>query len=50
LVNRTDKPARYLEIGNRSAEDVGGYSDADLAMHKDASGKAVFTRTDGSRY
>ena len=41
LVNRSDAPARFLEIGSRDPDD-------DLAVHKDATGAYVFTRRDGS--
>jgi uncharacterized cupin superfamily protein len=45
LVNRSDRPARYLEISNRDPEDVAGYSEVDL-LHK--GGK--FLHTDGTPY
>ena len=32
LINKSDKPARYLEIGTRRPEDVVEYPDADLAV------------------
>lgn len=50
LVNRSGEPARYLEIGSRSVDDVVGYSEDDLACHKNAEGAWVFTRRDGSAY
>ncbi|HEY0839877.1 MAG TPA: cupin domain-containing protein, partial [Vulgatibacter sp.] len=50
LVNRSSRPARYLEIGGRDPEDAIGYPDVDLACSQDASGAWVFTRKDGSRY
>ncbi len=50
LVNRSAKPARYLEISNRDPEDGAEYSEVDLAYRKDAQGKARFTRKDGSSY
>ncbi len=50
LINRSDQPARYLEIGTRDSADTAGYSDEDLACAKDSSGGWVFTRRDGSRY
>lgn len=50
LVNRSDRPARYLEIGSRAPEDVVGYSDVDLACRKNAEGGWVFMRRDGSTY
>jgi uncharacterized cupin superfamily protein len=50
LVNRSDRPARYLEIGNRDAADTVEYADVDLACRKDSSGRWVFTHRDGSAY
>jgi len=50
LINRSQAPARYLEISNRDPEDVGGYSDVDLAMYRDAAGRNVFTHKDGSPF
>jgi uncharacterized cupin superfamily protein len=49
LVNRSDRPARYLEISSRDAEDAAVYSDVDLAYRKGADG-AIFTRKDGTAY
>jgi uncharacterized cupin superfamily protein len=48
LVNRTDRPARYLEISNRDPEDIAEYPDVDLAYQKFSDGKPVFTRKDGT--
>ena len=50
LVNRSDRPARYLEISNRDPEDSAEYPDVDLAYQKAPDGSAVFTRKDGSRF
>jgi uncharacterized cupin superfamily protein len=50
LVNRSDRPAHYLEISNRDPEDGAEYSDVDLAMRRGADGKLVFTRKDGTSY
>ncbi|MCX5745545.1 MAG: cupin domain-containing protein [Proteobacteria bacterium] len=50
LVNRSEHPARYLEIGNRDPSDTSGYPDVDLASHKHADGGWRFTRRDGSSY
>jgi uncharacterized cupin superfamily protein len=50
LVNRTDRPARYLEISNRDPADGAEYPDADLVYHKDADGIARYTRKDGTPY
>lgn len=48
LVNRTDAPARYLEISNRDADDSAEYPDDDLAYAKGPDGRPMFTRKDGS--
>lgn len=50
VVNRSDRPARYLEISNRDPEDIAEYPDVDLAYRKAPDGSAVFTRKDGARY
>jgi uncharacterized cupin superfamily protein len=50
LINRTDRPARYLEISNRDPADSAAYSDVDLAYRKAPDGSALFTRKDGSTF
>jgi uncharacterized cupin superfamily protein len=50
VVNRSDRPARYLEISNRDAEDGVEYPDVDLAYRKGPDGAARFTKKDGSSY
>jgi uncharacterized cupin superfamily protein len=52
LINRSDRPARYLEISNRDPEDSAEYADpdVDLAYRKGAGGIAQFTRKDGTPY
>lgn len=50
LVNRSDRPARYLEISNRDPADSAEYPDDDLAYEKGPDGKPVFSRKDGTRY
>lgn len=50
LVNRSDRPARYLEIGNRDPDDTVGYSDVDLAAHKTADGTWLYAHKDGTPY
>jgi uncharacterized cupin superfamily protein len=50
LVNRSDRPVRYLEISNRHPEDVADYPDVDLALRRAADGKFVFLRKDGTAY
>jgi len=50
LVNRGSKPVRYLEVSNRDPGDGAVYPDDDLAYSKNAEGKGVFTRKDGSSF
>lgn len=52
LINRSNQPARYLEISNRNEADTADYPDpdVDLAYRKGADGKARFLRKDGSAY
>lgn len=50
LVNRSGRPARYLEIGNRHPEDTAAYPDVDLAVGKNADGGWVYRHRDGSPY
>lgn len=50
LINRTDRPVRYLEVSNRDPEDAAEYSDpdVDMAYRKGPSGEHQFTRRDGT--
>lgn len=50
LVNRSERPARYLEISNRDPSDTAEYPDEDLKFFRGADGAARFTRKDGSSY
>jgi len=50
LVNRSDRPARYLEISNRDPEDGAEYPDVDLAFRKTPDGGVLFTHKDGRPY
>jgi uncharacterized cupin superfamily protein len=50
LVNRSDRPARYLEISNRDAADSADYPDDDLAFTRPAEGGYLFTHKDGTPY
>jgi uncharacterized cupin superfamily protein len=50
LVNRSDRPARYLEISNRDPEDGAEYPDVDLALRRGPDVKFAFTRKDGTSY
>ena len=47
LVNKTDKDALYLEIGNRHPEEEAHYPDVDLQVRR-IGGAFTFTRKDGS--
>jgi uncharacterized cupin superfamily protein len=49
FVNRSDRPARYLEVGTRATDrDHVSYPDDDFAIHP-VDGKRVLFRKDGSR-
>jgi uncharacterized cupin superfamily protein len=50
LVNRSDRPARYLEISNRDPSDTAEYPDEDLRYLRGPNGTPIFTRKDGSSY
>ncbi|MBS0194231.1 MAG: cupin domain-containing protein [Proteobacteria bacterium] len=50
LINHSSRPAVYLEISNRDAADLAAYPDVDMACAKDAQGRYVFTRKDGTSY
>ncbi len=50
LVNRTDRPAAYLEVGDRVPGDSGEYPDIDMKFAYDDTGKGVFSRKDGSSF
>jgi uncharacterized cupin superfamily protein len=50
LVNRSDRPARYLEISNRDPRDRAEYPDDDLVYGKGPDGRATFTHKDGTSY
>lgn len=51
LINRTDHPIRYLEIGSRRLDtDRVGYPDVDLAVEPDTNGGRRFVHRDGTAY
>jgi uncharacterized cupin superfamily protein len=50
LVNRSGRPARYLEISNRDLKDTAAYSEDDLAYRQGPDGGAIFTHKDGRPY
>ena len=49
LVNETDRPVKYIEIGDRTPDDSVAYPDVDLAAHM-AGAKWVYTRKNGRPY
>jgi len=49
LINRSSRPAVYLEISNRHPEDRAFYSDVDMMFHG-VKAKPMFTRKDGSPF
>ena len=49
LVNRSAKPATYLEVGTRAVNETAHYPEADMIFRKQ-DGKASVTRKDGSPY
>jgi uncharacterized cupin superfamily protein len=49
LINRSDRPAVYLEVSNRDARDRAFYSDEDLVFHG-VDAPVRFTRKDGSKF
>ena len=50
LVNRSDRPARYLEVSNRDTSDEVEYPDEDLALRRGPDGSLIFSHKDGSSY
>jgi uncharacterized cupin superfamily protein len=49
LINRSDKPALYLEVGTRAQTEEAHYSDIDMMARK-VDGRFVFTRRNGEPY
>lgn len=49
LINRSDRPARYLEVGSRIAGDECTYPDADLRVRTTPEGD-IWTDKKGKRY
>lgn len=47
-VNRSDRPARYLELSNRDPEDSAASPDLALAYRKASDGRPIFTHKDGT--
>ena len=50
VVNRSDRPARYLEISNRDPADTADYSDDDLVYAKGPGGAAQYSHKNGEPY
>lgn len=50
LVNRTDEPVTYLEIGDRTPDDEVTYPDDDLRADYAAGGVWIFSHKDGTPY
>jgi len=49
FVNRSGRPARYLEVGDRNDADMAFYPDDDVALAR-VDGELRYTRKDGSPY
>jgi len=49
LINRSDLPVLYLEVGTRAKAEVAQYSDIDMVARKDG-GRFIFTRKNGEPY
>ena len=49
LINRSDRPALYLEVGTRAQTEEAQYSDIDMIAWK-VDGRFVFTRRNGEPY
>jgi uncharacterized cupin superfamily protein len=50
LLNKTDRPVLYLEVGDRSSGDEAVYPDDDIQAVLGSDGKWWFTRKDGRPY
>jgi uncharacterized cupin superfamily protein len=50
LVNRTDGPVTYLEMGNRAANEQVDYPDADLRIGMAPDGQRFWAHKDGTPY
>ena len=50
LVNRTDRRAVYLEVGDRSPGDTATYPNDDIRAASSEDGKRIFTHKDGTPY
>ena len=50
LINRSDKPATFLEVGTRANEDHVHYCEADMDLSKEKGGPWIVRHKDGSPY
>lgn len=50
FVNRADRPAKYLEIGDRAPGDIVSYADIDLMMRPAPDGHREYTDKSGKPY
>jgi uncharacterized cupin superfamily protein len=50
LINRSDKPVVYLEVGTRAKTETAQYSDIDLVWRREEDGHSAFTRRNGEPY
>ena len=50
LINKSNEPATYLEIGDRNPEDEVFYPDIDLLYKVNDEGEHEFTNREGVRY
>lgn len=48
LINRSDAPAKYLEVGSRHAADQAKYPEDDLRCEKNEAGAWVYAHRDGT--
>lgn len=48
LVNRSQRPAVFLEVGTRAPDERAHYADVDMAASRSGGGPWKFTRKDGS--
>jgi uncharacterized cupin superfamily protein len=50
LVNRSDEDVMYLEVGDRSPNDVVTYPDDDIEAYRDEAARLTFSRKSGEPY
>ena len=50
MINRSSRPAVYLEIGDRLPGDGADYPDIDMKVAQDATGKFLYAHKDGTPY